>query len=109
MQARACLLSADRRLACLSIGYANGFRRDKSPDAAVVLRNQLAPVIGKTSMNTLVVDVTDLEGVEVGDEAMVFGGIADASASLAITEKQFRTIMADLYADWGMRNERIFR
>lgn len=106
---RTYLLNADRRLACLSIGYANGFRRDKSPDAAVVLRNQLAPVIGKTSMNTLVVDVTDLEGVEVGDEAMVFGGIADASASLAITEKQFRTIMADLYADWGMRNERIFR
>jgi alanine racemase len=106
---RTFLLNADRRLACLSIGYANGFPRDKSPDAAVVLGNQLAPVIGKTSMNTLVVDVTDVEGAEVGDAAKVFGGIADAKASLAKTEQQFRTIMADLYADWGMRNERVFR
>jgi alanine racemase len=106
---KACLLNADRRLACLSIGYANGFRRDRDTDAAVVLGNQLAPVMGKTSMNTLVVDITDVEGVQAGDEAKVFGGIADAKASLAKTEQQFRTIMADLYADWGMRNERIFR
>ncbi len=106
---KACLLNADRRLACLSIGYANGFRRDRDTDAAVVLGNQLAPVMGKTSMNTLVVDITDVKGVQAGDEAKVFGGIADAKASLAKTEQQFRTIMADLYADWGMRNERIFR
>ena len=106
---RACRLISDRRLACLSIGYANGFRRDRDADAAVVLGNRLAPVMGKTSMNAIVVDITDIEGVQTGDEARVFGGIADASASLATTEKQFRTIMADLYADWGMRNERIFR
>ena len=105
---RAFLLKSDRRLACLSIGYANGVRRDKSPDAVVVLGNQLAPVMGKTSMNTLVVDITDVEGVEVGDAAKVFGGIADAKASLAKTEQQFRTIMADLYADWGMRNARTY-
>ena len=106
---RACLLNADRSLACLSIDYANGFRQDRDPDAAIVLGNQLAPVIGKTSMNTLVVDITDVEGVQVGDEAKVFGGIEDPKAPLAKTEQQFRTIMADLYADWGMRNERIFR
>lgn len=106
---RACRLDKDRRLACLSIGYANGFRRDHNSNAAVVLRNRLAPVLGKISMNTLVVDVTDVDDVEAGDEALVFGGIADTKASLAATEQQFRTIMADLYADWGIRNERIFR
>lgn len=105
---RACRLNSDRRLACLSIGYANGFRRDRDSGAAVLLGDQLAPVLGKISMNTLVVDATDIDGVQAGDEARVFGGIADAKTSLGATERQFRTIMADLYADWGMRNERIF-
>jgi len=106
---RACRLESDRRLACLSIGYANGFRRDSHANSAVVFGNSLAPVLGKISMNTLVVDVTGLDGVHVGDEAVVFGGIEDARASVTAIEQQFHTIMADLYTDWGLRNPRIFR
>lgn len=105
---RACLLDNDRKLACLSIGYANGFRRGAGPGSATVVGGCLAPVLGKISMNALTVDVTDIDSVEVGDEAIVFGGIEDTKDSLAATEQQFCTIMADLYADWGMRNERIF-
>lgn len=105
---RGCRLDKDRTLACLSVGYANGFRRGAGPDAAVVLGGCLAPVLGKVSMNTLTVDVTDVDGIQIGDEATVFGGIADTKGSLAATEQQFCTIMADLYADWGMRNARMF-
>ena len=104
---RACRLDKDRKLACLSIGYANGFRRGAGADAAVVLGGCLAPVLGKISMNTLAIDVTDIDGIQIGDEAIVFGGIEDTKGSIAATEQQFRTIMADLYADWGMRNARI--
>ncbi|SDZ54780.1 alanine racemase [Jannaschia faecimaris] len=106
---RDCRLEGDRRLACLSIGYANGFRRGSHTDAAVVIGNRLAPVLGKVSMNTVVVDATELDDVQVGDEATVFGGITGTRASLTTTEQQFRTIMADLYSDWGLRNQRIFR
>ncbi|WP_372922430.1 alanine racemase [Roseovarius sp.] len=105
---RAYRLDKDRKLACLSIGYANGFRRDAGPGAAVVLGGGLAPVLGKISMNTLAVDVTDVDGIQIGDEAIAFGGIENTKGSLAATEQQFCTIMADLYADWGMRNARIF-
>lgn len=102
-------LDCDRRLACLSIGYANGFRRDRAADASVMLGGRRAPVLGRVSMNTLVVDVSDIDGVATGDEATIFGGISDTRESLETTERQFRTIMADLYADWGMRNARIYR
>ena len=77
--------------------------------AAVAVGNGFAPVLGKISMNTVVVDVTELDGVQVGDEATVFGGIIDTRASLTTTEQQFRTIMADLYSDWGLRSQRIYR
>lgn len=101
-------LDSDRRLACLSIGYANGFRRDPAPGTIVMLNGRAAPVLGKVSMNTVVVDVTNIDGITPGKEATVFGGIPDTRDSLETTERQFRTIMADLYADWGMRNTRIF-
>jgi alanine racemase len=104
---RACRLDKGRKLACLSIGYANGFRRGAGADPADVLGGCLAPVLGKISMNTLAIDVTDVDGIQIGDEAFVFGGIEDTKGSIAATEQQFRTIMADLYADWGMRNARI--
>lgn len=106
---RSCRLQSDRRLACLTIGYSNGFRRGAEGAAAVVVGNGFAPVLGKISMNTVVVDVTDLDGVQVGDEATVFGGITGTRASLTSTEQQFRTIMADLYSDWGLRSQRIYR
>lgn len=106
---RSYSLDADRRLACLSIGYANGFRRDTHESSTIVIGNRLALVLGKISMNTVVADVTDIDGVQVGDQAVIFGGIKDNKASLSSAEQQFRTIMADLYSDWGCRNQRIFR
>ncbi|SFS44513.1 alanine racemase [Sulfitobacter marinus] len=102
-------LRSDRRLACVSIGYANGFRRDVQDGAALAIGAQSAPVLGKVSMNTVVVDATDLDSVEVGGEATVFGQTGDTRNMLGKTEHQFRTIMADLYADWGLRNPRVFR
>lgn len=101
-------LEEDRCLACLSIGYANGFPRSSAPGAVVVIRDQLAPTLGKISMNTLVVDATDIKGLEIGDVATVFGGIADARESLDISQQQFGTIMADLFSDWGARNYRVY-
>lgn len=106
---RSCRLGSSRRLACLSIGYANGFRREAYADAAVMVGNRPAPVLGKISMNTLVVDVTEIDGVRAGDEATIFGGPLETRTPIAATEQQFRTIMADLYADWGARNERVYR
>jgi alanine racemase len=106
---RATRLDSARRLACLSIGYANGFRREIRPGPGVIIRGQPAPIRGKVSMNTVVVDVTDLGPVEVGDVATIFGAGDDARSPVATTEDQFRTIMADLYSDWGLRNQRVYR
>ena len=102
-------LESDRRLACLAIGYASGLRRGLGEGATVTIGTRFAPLVGKVSMNTSVVDVTEISGVSVGDEATVFGGPLDPWASTSKAELQFRTIMADLYTDWGMRNPRIFR
>lgn len=67
------------RLALLPVGYADGLNRllssRKSParGGAVLIRGQRAPIAGRVSMDLTIVDVTDVPGVEIGDEAVLIG------------------------------------
>lgn len=106
---KACELRDDARLACVSIGYANGVRRDFHGAGTVTIADTPAPVLGKISMNSLVADVSQIADVAIGDEAIVFDGAALGRAALAETERAFGTILADLFTDWGARNHRICR
>ncbi|MZR11516.1 alanine racemase [Maritimibacter sp. DP07] len=99
-------LSRASRLACVSIGYQNGFDRGAGGRSDVVVRDRFAPVVGKVSMNAIVVDVTDVPRVAVGDTVAIFGGGQAQAIAPAQAERQFATIMADLYSDWGLRNPR---
>jgi alanine racemase len=80
------------RLALLPVGYADGLRRELSSTNEraggwVMVRGQKAAIVGRISMNLTVVDVTGIDGVRVGDEAVVLGdGVtADDHARVAGT------------------------
>ena len=60
-------------VATLPIGYADGYPRALSNRAKVSLGGTLAPLIGSVCMDFIMVDVTDVPGVCVGDEAVLFG------------------------------------
>lgn len=61
-----------RRIATLSIGYADGYRRSLSNRGTVLIRGAPAPVAGRVTMDMTMVDVTDIE-CEVGDVATLIG------------------------------------
>ena len=64
------------RIALLPVGYSDGFRRAGSSgvgDGWVMVAGRRAPVVGRVSMNLITVDVTDMEGVAVGDEVVLLG------------------------------------
>lgn len=102
-------LEDERRLACLSIGYAAGYGRQAQDRGAVLIRGQYAPVLGKVSMNSIVADVTEIPEAQVGDIATVFGSDGAAQVPATTATEQFQTIVPDLFADWGMRNPRLYR
>ena len=60
-------------VATLPIGYADGYPRALSNKAKVSLGGLLAPLIGSVCMDFIMVDVTDVPGVCVGDEVVLFG------------------------------------
>ncbi len=61
------------RIAVLPIGYAGGLNRDLSNRGSVLIRGQRAPVAGLVCMDMVMVDVTTIPGVAVGDEVVLIG------------------------------------
>ena len=61
------------KMAVLPLGYADGYLRRLSNRGQVLIAGRRAPVLGRVSMNLTVVDVTDIPGVDVGDEAVLLG------------------------------------
>lgn len=61
------------RIATVCIGYADGYSRRLSNRGRVLINGEFAPVIGRVCMDQLMVDVTNLENVSVGDEVVILG------------------------------------
>lgn len=60
-------------IAVLPVGYEDGYLRCLTNRAQVLLQGRRVPVVGRISMNLTLVDVTDLDQVQVGDEAVLLG------------------------------------
>ena len=61
------------RIATIPMGYADGLSRALSNRGHVLVRGRRAPIAGTVSMDLTMLDVTDVEGVSVGDECIVIG------------------------------------
>ncbi|WP_265422636.1 alanine racemase [Aeromonas salmonicida] len=101
---RTFTLKRDSLLANLPLGYSDGYRRALSNKAYVLIQGQKVPVVGKTSMNTIMVDVTDLKGVKPGDEVVLFGRQGEAEVKQADLEEYNGALLADMYTIWGYTN-----
>ena len=70
---------------------------------------QRAPVVGKVTMNTTMVDVTDIRGVQAGDEVVLFGKQGTGEITQAEIEELTGVVLADQYTVWGNSNPKILR
>lgn len=87
-------------IATLPIGYADGYMRRLSNRASVSVRGSRAPVAGAVCMDLITVDVTDVPGVSVGDEVVLFG---DELVSVDDVARWADTISYELLSITGKR------
>ncbi len=66
--------SRPSRIATIPMGYADGLSRHLTNRGHVLIRGRRAPIVGAVSMDMSMVDVTDIPGVTLRDEAVVLGG-----------------------------------
>jgi Alr-MurF fusion protein len=64
----------DLLIATIRIGYADGYtRRLGNGKGKMLVKGQLAPVIGNVCMDMTMIDITDIPMVNEGDDVIVFG------------------------------------
>ena len=61
------------RIALIAAGYADGLDRRLGNRFSLLVRGQRAPLVGRISMDQSVLDVTEIAGVEAGDEVVILG------------------------------------
>ena len=73
---------SERKIATLSIGYADGYNRCLTGVGYVLIKGKKAPIVGKVCMDQVMVDVTDIdEELYVGNHAVMLGKSRNAELS----------------------------
>ena len=69
-------------IATLPVGYADGLSRNLSNKGVVLIHGKRCPIAGRVTMDMIMVDVSGVEGADVGDEAVLIGrqGIDEITA-----------------------------
>ena len=70
---RTFITNAPTKIATISVGYADGYSRLLSNKAEVLIRGIRAKVVGNVCMDQICVDISEIERVEIGDCAVLFG------------------------------------
>lgn len=72
----------DTVIATLPVGYADGYLRNMTGKAHVLIQGKKAPVLGRICMDQIMVDITDIPGAVMGDEAVLFGCDGDEEVTV---------------------------
>ena len=98
-------------LATIRVGYDNGLSENAFQNGAqVLIRGRRFPVVGKTSMNLLVVNVSDQDPanpVKLGDEALLWGKQGKETITLEEAAKAEGTTTCAMLLAFGKSNPRI--
>jgi alanine racemase len=96
------------RLAIVPIGYADGYPWRVTGKASVLIKGKRAPVAGRVTMDMIVVDVTDLDGVAVGDSVVLLGKQGDDSITLKEFASWAETIPYEILCGISKRMPRVY-
>ncbi len=102
-------LKRDSVLGVVPVGYAHGYSRLLTGKAHVLVKGMKAPVIGRITMDWIVVDLTDVAdtgGVSRGDEVVLMGSMGDERISAWDIADWMGTIPYEVYCLFGGLNER---
>lgn len=97
----------DTLAAVIPIGYADGYSRCFSNRAKMKLRNTAVPVIGRVCMDQVLIDVTDVPGVRIGEMVTVIDNQHDSACSAYALADVADTICYEILAGVGPHVNRL--
>jgi alanine racemase len=98
------------RIATLAVGYGDGYKRHLSGrNADVLIRGKHCRLLGRVTMDQSMVDVSHLDQVTVGEEAILMGAQGDETIFASELAAKAGTIAWDIFTGITKRVERIYR
>ncbi|MFH0889249.1 MAG: alanine racemase [Planctomycetota bacterium] len=74
------------KIATIPIGYNDGYPYHLANKGYVLIQDKKAPLIGSVTMDYIMVDVTDIPNVKVGDEVILIGKFPGGENSIRVEE-----------------------
>lgn len=96
------------KIALLPVGYGDGFRRTPHNAGRVLVGGKYAPTIGTVAMDQTVIDITNIKGLSVGDEAVLLGSQKGSAITADDIAKAYQTINYEVVTSLADRISRIY-
>ena len=104
---RATRLERETTIATIPVGYADGLDRGLGCGKwSVRINGVSAPIIGRVCMDSAMVDISGIRGVEVGDKVTIFG--AERGNTLEDMAEVLGTISYEIMTSISQRVKRIY-
>ena len=95
-------------VAVLSAGYGDGIHRSLGNRGTVAIRGYAASIIGIVSMDVVMLDVTDVPDVAIGDVATVYGTDGSKAYPANVVARSIGTVTSDLISGVSRRVKRFY-
>ena len=96
-------------IATVPIGYADGYTRMLTGKAEAYVGGGIAPVAGKICMDQLMLDVTHIPDVEIGDEVIFFGEGREDYPSVEQVAHKLGTVNYEIICMMSRRLPRVYK
>lgn len=102
-------IERDSLIATVPIGYNDGIPRSLSNQGRVIVNGKFAPIVGRVSMDLVIVDVTDVKDAKLFDEAVFIGEQGGAQITVEEIAKIADTISYEITCRISKRVPRHFK
>jgi alanine racemase len=103
------LTKRESLIATLPIGYADGYSRFLSNQGEVLIRGVRAPVVGRVCMDFIMIDVTDIPKVSIGEEVVLIGRQGRGRISVEEVAEKIGSISYEVFCLIGERVPRLYK
>ncbi len=95
-------------IATIPIGYGDGYPRQLLNSGVVLVRGKRVPVVGNVTMDQIMIDVTDLNEIEIGDEVVIIGNQGKVKIEVNELSRALDTIDYEIVCGITNRVPRIY-
>ncbi len=99
---------SEMKIATIPVGYADGYIRTLAQDGYVQIGDNKAKIIGRICMDQMVIDVTNCDDINIGQEVILFNGEKTKAPSVDEVASWGNTINYEIVCLVGKRVARVY-